>query len=115
MGKKPQNPTNQNEEKIEKEPEFTEESSAPEEDNSESSPVSSTDEPSTEPVIEDSVPVSENVIPEKLQMLKNFRIEMPLPGRSDVFLSLALKKDQEITDKRIIKQLLKSDALFSII
>jgi hypothetical protein len=51
-------------------------------------------------------------IPKKIQMLKNFRIEIPLAGRSDVSMGLSLKKDQEITDKRIIKHLLNSDALF---
>jgi hypothetical protein len=54
------------------------------------------------------------IVPVKIKMLKNFRIEMPLAGRKDVFFTLSLKKDQEITDERIINHVIKSDVPFEI-
>jgi hypothetical protein len=54
-------------------------------------------------------------VPVKIKILKNFRIEMPLPGRKDVSVTLSLKKDQEISDPKVIKHVLKSDAQFIVL
>jgi hypothetical protein len=129
MARRSQNSKNHHEEIKDSAPALTEESATPEEHQSENTEppeetvetdeAVATDDAALLPEIlaesvaqQESAPSSE--LPAKLKMLKNFRIEMPLPGRSDAFISLVLKKDQEITDTRIIKHLLKSDAPFTL-
>jgi hypothetical protein len=48
--------------------------------------------------------------PKRIKMLTDFRIEYPLPCRRDASMSLRFKKDQEVTDKYIIKHLLQNPA-----
>jgi hypothetical protein len=72
-------------------------------------PGSATEEPS------EAEPIQPPAIPKRIKILKNFRIEMPLAGRKDISLTLSLKKDQEISDPKVIKHVLKSDAQFIVL
>lgn len=52
------------------------------------------------------VAVKKKPEPTSILMLKDFRIEYPLPCRRDASMILTLKAGQEITDKFMIKHLL---------
>jgi hypothetical protein len=71
--------------------------------NAESEPAQELLEP--EVTASDEAEIASPKVPEKIKMLKNFRIEYPLPCRRDTSMCMRLKENQIITDKYLIKYL----------
>lgn len=52
-------------------------------------------------------------LPQSIRIVQDFRINLPLPGRKDVYSISFLKSGELITDKYLIKNLIKLTAPFS--